>query len=160
MSISIQTEDFDLAAELASLRKNSQQIGALASFVGLVRDFSGDERIEKIHLEHYPGMSEKALEKIIAEANARWQLLCVRVIHRIGTLHPGEQIVLVATAAQHRGEAFAACEFIIDYLKTAAPFWKREQTTQGVKWLNTKDSDMQRMERWGTYPITGQGDMQ
>ncbi|HMC13842.1 MAG TPA: molybdenum cofactor biosynthesis protein MoaE [Gallionellaceae bacterium] len=160
MDISIQTEDFDLAAEFAALRKNSQQIGALASFVGLVRDFSGDEKIENIHLEHYPGMSEKALEKIIAEANARWNLLGVRVIHRIGTLHPGEQIVLVATAAQHRGDAFAACEFIIDYLKTAAPFWKREQTTQGIKWLNTKDSDMQRMERWDAHQITRQGDMQ
>jgi len=159
MDISIQTEDFDLAAELVALRKNSQQIGALASFVGLVRDFSGDGKIENIHLEHYPGMSEKALEKIISEAHARWNLLGVRVIHRIGTLHPGEQIVLVATAAQHRGDAFTACEFIIDYLKTAAPFWKREQTTHGVKWLNTKDSDMQRMERWDAYQITGQGDM-
>jgi len=160
MGISIQTEDFDLAAELAALRASSKNVGALVSFVGLVRDFSGDEKIENIYLEHYPGMSEKALEKIIAEANARWQLLGVRAIHRIGTLHPGEQIVLVATAAQHRGDAFSACEFIIDYLKSAAPFWKREQTTQGVEWLNTKDSDMQRMERWDIHQITGQGDMQ
>jgi molybdopterin synthase catalytic subunit len=148
MSISIQTGDFDLAAELAALRARSQGAGALVSFVGLVRDFSGNEKVENIHLEHYPGMSEKALGKITAEANARWRLLGVRVIHRIGTLLPNEQIVLVATASAHRSDAFAACEFIIDYLKTAAPFWKREQTAHGTHWLETKKSDVQRMERW------------
>lgn len=148
VSISIQAEDFDLAAELAALRAGSAKVGALVNFVGLVRDFSGAEKIESIYLEHYPGMSEKALGKIIAEANARWRLLGVRVIHRVGMLLPCEQIVLVATAAEHRSDAFAACEFIIDYLKTTAPFWKREQTPQGTAWLNTKDSDVQRMERW------------
>jgi molybdopterin synthase catalytic subunit len=148
MFISIQTADFDLAAELAALRTRSAGVGALVSFVGLVRDFSGDEKIENIFLEHYPGMCEKALEQIIAEANARWQLLGVRVIHRVGELKPNEQIVLVATASAHRADAFAACEFIIDYLKTAAPFWKREQTLQGTAWLNTKDTDVQRMARW------------
>jgi len=148
MSISIQTEDFDLAAELAVLRAGSAKVGALVSFVGLVRDFSGAEKIENIFLEHYPGMCEKALEKIIAEANERWRLLGVRVIHRVGQLQPNEQIVLVATASEHRSDAFAACEFIIDYLKTAAPFWKREQTSQGTEWLGTKDTDVQRMERW------------
>lgn len=148
MSVSIQTEDFDLAAELASLRAGSAKAGALVSFVGLVRDFSGAEKIESIYLEHYPGMSEKALDKIIAEANERWCLLGVRVIHRVGTLLPNEQIVLVATSSEHRSDAFAACEFIIDYLKTAAPFWKREQTPQGTEWLGTKDTDVQRMERW------------
>ena len=148
MSISIQTEDFDLAAELADLRAGSAKAGALVSFVGLVRDFSGDKEIENLFLEHYPGMSEKSLGKIIAEANTRWSLLGVRVIHRVGMLLPNEQIVLVATASAHRSDAFTACEFIIDYLKTAAPFWKREQTAQGTEWLCTKDSDMQRMQHW------------
>ncbi len=148
MSISIQESDFDLASELVALRSCSSKAGALVSFVGLVRDFSNDGKIENIYLEHYPGMTEKALDKIIHEATARWNLLGARVIHRIGTLRPNDQIVLVATAAQHRGEAFAACEFIIDYLKTAAPFWKKEQTGQGAQWLETRDSDVQRMEHW------------
>ena len=147
MRVSIQEQDFDVAAELASLRANNTGLGALVSFIGLVRDFSGDAPIENILLEHYPGMSEKALDKIISEASAHWQLLGVRVIHRVGKLLPGEQIVLVATAAAHRGDAFAACEFIIDYLKTDAPFWKREQTREGVHWLETRDSDTQRAQR-------------
>jgi molybdopterin synthase catalytic subunit len=148
VSISIQTADFDLAAELTCLRASSAKVGALVSFVGLVRDFSGTEEIESIYLEHYPGMCEKALEKIIAEANSRWRLLGVRVIHRVGRLLPNEQIVLVATASEHRSDAFAACEFIIDYLKTAAPFWKRELTPHGTEWLGTKESDVLRMQRW------------
>ena len=160
MSISIQTADFELAAELAALRANNAGIGALVSFVGLVRDFSGTEKIENIYLEHYPGMCEMALEKIIAEANARWQLHGVRVIHRVGQLLPNEQIVLVATASSHRADTFAACEFIIDYLKTAAPFWKREQTSHGTEWLGTKDSDVQRMARWDAGQEFQQGDMQ
>ncbi|HEY5994916.1 MAG TPA: molybdenum cofactor biosynthesis protein MoaE [Gallionellaceae bacterium] len=148
MSASIQTADFDLATELASLRSGRAQVGALVSFVGLVRDFSDAEKIESIYLEHYPGMSERALEQIIDEASRRWKLLGVRVIHRVGELHPHDQIVLVATASSHRADAFAACEFIIDYLKTSAPFWKREQTAQGAKWLDTKESDLQRSARW------------
>ena len=148
MSISIQEKDFDITSELAALRSSSSKIGALVSFVGLVRDFSKDAQIENIFLEHYPGMTEKALGKIIEEATARWNLLGTRVIHRIGPLLPNDQIVLVATAALHRGEAFAACEFIIDYLKTAAPFWKREQTGHGAQWLETRDSDVQRMQHW------------
>lgn len=148
MSISIQQDDFDVAAELAALRRSSSKIGGMVSFVGLVRDFSNDAAIENIFLEHYPGMTEKALGKIIQEATERWNLLGVRVIHRIGPLLPNDQIVLVATAALHRGEAFASCEFIIDYLKTAAPFWKREQTGQGSHWLETRDSDLQRMDHW------------
>ena len=155
MSISIQQHDFDLASEFAALRAQSTETGALVSFVGLVRDFSSGEKIEGIYLEYYPGMCEKALEKIVAEAKQRWQLLGVRVIHRIGNLLPNEQIVLVATSSQHRADAFAACEFIIDYLKTAAPFWKREQTAHGSHWLDTKQSDEQRMQRW--FP---EGDMQ
>jgi len=148
MSISIQEKDFDVAAELAALRTSSAKVGALVSFTGLVRDFSNDGKIENIFLEHYPGMTEKALGKIIQEATARWNLLGVRVIHRVGALRPNDQIVLVATASLHRGEAFAGCEFIIDYLKTAAPFWKKEQTGQSAKWLETRDSDVQRMEHW------------
>lgn len=148
MSVSIQTEDFDLAAELSALRAGNAKAGALVSFVGLVRDFSGAGKVENIYLEHYPGMCEKALDKIIAEANERWRLLGVRVIHRVGKLLPNEQIVLVATASEHRADAFTSCEFIIDYLKTAAPFWKREQTPHGTEWLDTKDSDVQRMGRW------------
>lgn len=148
MSVSIQESDFDLAAELTTLRTSSSKVGALVSFVGLVRDFSNDGKIENIFLEHYPGMTEKALHKIIQKATARWNLLGTRVIHRIGSLLPNDQIVLVATAALHRGEAFAGCEFIIDYLKTAAPFWKKEQTGQGAKWLETRNSDVQRMEHW------------
>lgn len=155
MSISIQQEDFDTATELAALRALSKETGALVSFVGLVRDFSGGEKIGGIYLEHYPGMCEKALEKIVAEAGQRWSLLGVRVIHRVGELDPSEQIVLVATSSPHRADAFAACEFIIDYLKTSAPFWKREQTTDGSRWLDTKQSDEQRMQRW--FP---EGDMQ
>lgn len=147
MSISIQTADFDLAAELNALRTRAE-IGALVSFVGLVRDFSEGARIENIYLEHYPGMSEKALAQIVDEAGRRWQLLGARVIHRVGELHPHDQIVLVATASSHRAEAFAACEFIIDYLKTSAPFWKKEQTERGGRWLDTKESDLQRSERW------------
>ena len=144
----IQQQDFDLAAELASLRADNTSIGALVSFVGLVRDFSGDAPIENITLEHYPGMSEKALDNIIGKASARWRLLGARVIHRVGKLLPGDQIVLVATVAAHRGEAFAACEFIIDYLKTDAPFWKREQTRDDAHWLGTRDSDTRRAQRW------------
>lgn len=155
MGISIQSADFDLGAELAALRAASSGVGAVVSFVGLVRDFSGAEKIESIQLEHYPGMSEKALEKIVADAHARWGLQGVRVIHRVGTLRPNEQIVLVATASAHRADAFDACEFIIDYLKTSAPFWKKEQTAQGGHWLDTKESDVQRSARW-----LDQGDMQ
>lgn len=148
MRVSIQHEDFDLAAELADLRTHSTNAGALVSFTGLVRDFSEASSIEHIVLEHYPGMSEKAIESIIDEAEGRWPLLGVRVIHRVGTLLPHEQIVLVATAAEHRAAAFAACEFIIDYLKTAAPFWKKEQTPEGGRWLETKETDTQRSARW------------
>jgi len=146
--ISIQQADFDIAAELATLRQAHPQAGALVSFTGLVRDFSGDEKIENILLEHYPGMSEQALEDIVREARQRWQLLGVRIIHRVGELLPTEQIVLVVTASTHRADAFAACEFIMDYLKTSAPFWKREQTASGTTWLDTKESDIERSKRW------------
>lgn len=148
MSVQIQHEDFDLNAEVAALRAASNNVGAIVSFVGLVRDMSPDGEVESIFLEYYPGMCEKQLGKIIAEATERWQLIGTRVIHRIGLLHPNEQIVLVAAAASHRGEAFKGCEFIIDYLKTAAPFWKKEIKPDGDVWLETKESDKQRMEHW------------
>ena len=148
MSVSIQEEDFDVGAVMDELRSTSNNVGAMVSFVGLVRDMSFDEKIENIFVEHYPGMSEKALNKIIAEAQKKWDLLAVRVIHRVGTLGPNDQIVLVATASSHRGQAFSGCEFIIDYLKTDAPFWKKEVKPLGSEWVVTKDSDVQRMERW------------
>jgi molybdopterin synthase catalytic subunit len=148
MSVLIQEADFDLAAELLALRAGNSRVGAMVSFVGLVRDFSHDETIESIYLEYYPSMTEKALNKIIDEATERWNLINVRVIHRIGQLIASDQIVLVATTALHRGEAFAGCEFIIDYLKTAAPFWKKEQTKVGSEWLETRASDVKRMEHW------------
>jgi molybdopterin synthase catalytic subunit len=155
MSISIQKEDFDLTAEMQSLRTAGANAGALVSFVGLVRDMSDAGKVENIFLEHYPGMSEKALQNILVEANSRWKLLGVRVIHRVGELRPNDQIVMVATASAHRADAFAACEFIMDYLKTSAPFWKREQTAGGTTWLDTKASDVARAERW-----IQQGDME
>ena len=148
MSVSIQHEDFDVGVVIAELRATSNNVGAMVSFVGLVRDSSYDEKVENILVEHYPGMSEKALHKIIEEARQRWDLLAVKVIHRVGTLGPNDQIVLVATASSHRGHAFSACEFIIDYLKTDAPFWKKEVKNQGGEWVVTKDGDVQRMERW------------
>ena len=148
MSVLIQEDDFDLASELTALRSGNSKVGAMVSFVGLVRDFSHNETIESIYLEYYPGMTEKALNKIIVEATQRWSLINVRVIHRIGQLFANDQIVLVATTALHRGEAFAGCEFIIDYLKTAAPFWKKEETSEGSQWLETRDTDVKRMEHW------------
>ena len=150
MSLSIQQHDFDVSTELNALRADSKNVGALVSFVGLVRDFNGDDPIESLTLEHYPGMSEKALANILDQAHTRWNLIASRVIHRIGRLLPGEQIVFVATAAAHRSEAFAAAEFIMDYLKTDAPFWKKEQTRHGTTWLETKMADEERAARWKT----------
>lgn len=148
MSVSIQQEDFDAGAVMAEMRAASNNVGAMVTFVGLVRDMSDDDRVDNILVEHYPGMSEKALHKIIDEAHRRWALIDARVIHRVGTLGPNDQIVLVATASSHRGNAFSSCEFIIDYLKTDAPFWKKEVKPQGGEWVVTKDSDVQRMQRW------------
>jgi molybdopterin synthase catalytic subunit len=148
VSVSIQQQDFDVAAELGAVRSSNTRIGAVVSFTGLVRDFSADVNIENIYLEHYPGMSERALHNILRLATARWELLDARIIHRVGTLLPNEQIVLVITAAVHRKAAFAACEFIIDYLKTAAPFWKKERTNHGAEWIETRESDMQQMQYW------------
>ncbi|MGB7543609.1 MAG: molybdenum cofactor biosynthesis protein MoaE, partial [Burkholderiales bacterium] len=123
MSVRVQTRDFDVGAEIAALRRGNPKIGAVASFIGLVRDLNDGDAVSVLTLEHYPGMTEKALEKIVAEARQRWDITDVLVIHRVGELKPADQIVLVVVAGAHRGEAFAACEFIVDYLKTQAPFW-------------------------------------
>jgi molybdopterin synthase catalytic subunit len=148
MSVRVQTEDFDLSAEILKLRHHNAGIGAVASFVGLVRDLSDNTAVSEMTLEHYPGMTEKALAEIEAEARQRWQIIDALVIHRIGPLKPTDQIVLVAVASAHRQDAFAACEFIMDYLKTRAPFWKKEQTPQGGHWVDARESDENAAQRW------------
>ncbi len=146
--IRVQEADFDLGAELAKLTAGNNKIGGLAVFVGLVRDRAGDKAIGAMTLEHYPGMTEKMLARIEAEANQRWPLDASLIIHRVGRLEPGEQIVLVAAASAHRQAAFDACQFLIDWLKTKAPFWKLEETGAGAKWVDARDSDTQATERW------------
>lgn len=148
MAVRIQSADFDVGVELAALRAGRRDIGALASFVGLVRDLNEGASVGAMTLEHYPGMTEKAIEAIVAEAGRRWQILDSVVIHRVGRLEPAEQIVLVAVAGAHRGEAFAACEFIMDYLKTRAPLWKKEETPQGPRWVEARAADDAAAGRW------------
>ncbi len=148
MTVRIQEADFDLGAELAALRAGDTRIGALASFVGLVRDINDGSHVSEMTLEHYPGMTEKALEEIVTEAKSRWDIYGALVIHRVGPLQPCDQIVLVAVTSAHRGEAFAACEFIMDYLKARAPFWKREATPEGARWVDARDSDDSAATRW------------
>ena len=150
MTVRVQTADFDLNAELTALRAGDPRIGALASFVGLVRDLNDGAGVSEMTLEHYPGMTEKALAEIVEEAKVRWDIYGALVIHRVGPLKPCDQIVLVAVTSAHRGEAFAACEFIMDYLKTRAPFWKRETTPDGARWVDARESDDSAAERWGT----------
>jgi molybdopterin synthase catalytic subunit len=146
--VRVQPQDFDVGVELDALTRGRKDVGGLASFVGLVRDANDGQAVRAMTLEHYPGMTEKALEDICAQAHARWELLDTVVIHRIGPLHPGDRIVLVGVASAHRGEAFAACEFIMDYLKTRAPFWKREDTPEGSRWVEARDSDDAAAQRW------------
>jgi len=148
MKIRVQAEDFDLGAEVGAMSRGRSDIGAIASFVGLARDLNEGSGVHAMTLEHYPGMTEKALAALIDEANARWALLDVTVIHRVGRLLPGDSIVLVVVASSHRGEAFAACEFIMDYLKTRAPFWKKEETPQGERWMDARASDDAAAARW------------
>jgi molybdopterin synthase catalytic subunit len=148
MKIKVQTEAFDLGAEVDAMRAVRTDIGAIASFVGLARDLNEGSGVTAMTLEHYPGMTEKALAALVDEACARWTLLDVTVIHRVGRLLPGDPIVLVAVAGQHRGEAFAACEFIMDYLKTQAPFWKKEDTADGERWVEARASDDAAAARW------------
>lgn len=148
MTARVQTEDFDLSTEVAALRANNPKVGAIVSFVGTVRDLNEGASVAEMELEHYPGMTEQALEAIIAEAHARWEFFDALVIHRVGPLKPMDQIVLVVVTSKHRGEAFSACEFIMDYLKTAAPFWKKEQTSEGARWVDARVSDDEAMARW------------
>jgi len=148
MKIQVQSESFDLGAEVDAMREGRTDIGAIASFVGLARDLNEGSGVAAMTLEHYPGMTEKALAALVDEANSRWTLLDVSVIHRVGRLLPGDPIVLVAVASSHRGEAFAACEFIMDFLKTRAPFWKKEETPQGERWVEARASDDAAAERW------------
>ena len=146
--VSVQEADFDVGAEVAALTANDPRAGAVASFVGLVRDRNDGSGVSEMTLEHYPGMTEKALSEIVDQALARWDLYRVRVIHRVGRLLPCERIVLVAVSSAHRGEAFAACEFIMDYLKTKAPFWKREVTPSGARWVDAREDDDAAAARW------------
>ena len=150
MTVKVQEADFDLGAELAALRAGDARVGALASFLGLVRDINDGTSVSEMTLEHYPGMTEKALEAIVTEAKGRWDLYDVLVIHRVGPLKPCDQIVLVAVTSAHRGEAFAACEFVMDYLKTRAPFWKREATPEGAHWVDARETDDSAAARWQT----------
>ncbi len=154
MNVSVQEADFDAGAEIAALSAGRDDVGAVASFVGLVRADKTDSEtnraaaVQAMTLEHYPGMTETALQEIVVAAQGRWELQGVRVIHRVGRLLPGERIVFVAVASSHRADAFAACEFIMDYLKTRAPFWKKEETPQGGRWVDARESDDAAAGRW------------
>lgn len=147
-SIRIQESDFDLSAEIGALRKNDPRVGAVVSFLGTVRDMNDGSQVKGMTLEHYPGMTEKALQEILDQAKARWDIYQTLVIHRVGPLLPEDQIVLVAVTSAHRGEAFAACEFIMDYLKTAAPFWKKEDTPEGARWVDARVTDEAALSKW------------
>jgi molybdopterin synthase catalytic subunit len=147
-TVRVQPEDFDTGRELEALSRGRTDVGALASFIGLVRDSNDGSAIRGMTLEHYPGMTESALEDICRQAHERWDLIDTLVIHRVGPLSPGDRIVLVGVTSAHRGEAFAACEFIMDYLKTRAPFWKREDTALGPRWVEARASDDSAAERW------------
>jgi molybdopterin synthase catalytic subunit len=147
MKVSIQREDFDLSTEARAISR-STKVGAVASFIGVVRDVNDGSTVAEMTLEHYPGMTEKAIEEIVGQARGRWDVLDALVVHRVGTLRPTDQIVLVVVASSHRGDAFAACEFIMDYLKTRAPFWKKEATPSGSRWVEARATDDIAAERW------------
>jgi molybdopterin synthase catalytic subunit len=148
VAVRVQTGDFDAGAEMAAMRRGNPKIGAVASFIGVVRDLNEGADVAEMTLEHYPGMTEKALEKIVAEAKTRWDIYDALVVHRVGTLKPTDQIVLVVVASGHRGEAFQACEFLMDYLKTRAPFWKKEKTPEGGRWVDARKADDAAADRW------------
>ncbi|MEW5787456.1 MAG: molybdopterin synthase catalytic subunit MoaE [Pseudomonadota bacterium] len=148
MKIAVQSQAFELQTEVAALYRANPRVGAVAAFLGLVRDVNEGQSVSAMTLEHYPGMTEKALADIVAEARTRWEVLDACVIHRVGPLQPTDPIVLVAVASSHRGDAFAACEFIMDYLKTRAPFWKKEATPDGEKWVDARESDDTAAARW------------
>ena len=149
--VSIQTGDFDLSAEVARLREQDTRVGAVCAFVGTVRDRNDGQSVDTLELEHYPGMTEKAIEAMVDQAFQRFDLYGARVIHRVGLLQPLDQIVLVAVTSAHRGESFQACEFLMDYLKTQAPFWKKEQTPEGTHWVDARVSDDTALARWGIH---------
>ncbi|HEY0562140.1 MAG TPA: molybdopterin synthase catalytic subunit MoaE [Methylophilus sp.] len=148
MSVRVQTADFDVGAELIQLRAHNPNVGAVASFIGLVRDLNDANKVSTLTLEHYPAMTEKSLLAIAQQAKARWDIIDTLIIHRVGTLQPLDQIVLVAVTSAHRQAAFQACEFIMDYLKTQAPFWKKELTDAGERWVEAKATDDSAQQRW------------
>jgi molybdopterin synthase catalytic subunit len=148
MTVRVQTADFDVARELAALRAGDPKVGAVAAFIGTVRDVNDGSTVAGLSLEHYPGMTEKALTAIVDEAKGRWDIVDALVVHRVGPLAPADQIVLVGVTSAHRGQAFAACEFIMDYLKTRAPFWKKETTPDGTHWVDARASDDDAAARW------------
>ena len=150
-SVQIQTQDFDLSNEIGLLRQDQAGVGAVCSFIGTVRDRNEGDHVATLELEHYPGMTEKSIELMIAEAKSRFDILGARVIHRVGLLKPLDQIVLVAVTSPHRGQSFLACEFLMDYLKTQAPFWKKEATPQGHRWVDARVSDDKALARWGIH---------
>lgn len=148
MTVRVQTADFDVAQAIAALRAGDTGVGAVASFIGTVRDMNDSARIDGMTLEHYPGMTEAALAEIVAEARARFDIRDALVIHRVGPLAPGDQIVLVAVTSAHRGMAFDACRYVMDLLKTRAPFWKKERTPSGERWVEARESDEEAAQRW------------
>jgi molybdopterin synthase catalytic subunit len=148
-TVQIQTEDFDLSREVAQLRAGQPAVGAVCSFIGTVRDRNEGDHVSSLELEHYPGMTEQSIQGMMAEAAERFDILGARVIHRVGLMQPLDQIVLVAVTSAHRGESFQACEFLMDYLKTQAPFWKKEATPGGHRWVDARVSDDKALARWG-----------
>ncbi|MEM5386129.1 molybdopterin synthase catalytic subunit MoaE [Paraburkholderia phymatum] len=158
MTVRVQTEDFDLTAEVAALRAQNPKVGAVACFVGTVRDINEGEAVETMELEHYPGMTEKSLEAIVDAARERWPGTDVLIVHRVGKLMPLDQIVLVATTSKHRANAFASCEFVMDYLKTQAPFWKKEKTESGERWVDARVTDDEALARWGLASANSKAD--
>ena len=148
MPVRVQTEDFDAGAEIERLRRGNPGVGAIAAFVGVARDVNDGSAVATLTLEHYPGMTENALERIVVEAHARWRVIDALVVHRVGSLKPTDQIVLVAVTSEHRDDAFRACEFIMDYLKTRAPFWKKEATPGGARWVEARADDDAAAARW------------
>ncbi|WP_434802393.1 molybdopterin synthase catalytic subunit MoaE [Paracidovorax valerianellae] len=151
--VSVQTQDFDVSAELAALRAGDARVGAVCCFVGTVRDRNAGDAVASMELEHYPGMTEKSIEAMVDEALRRFELFGARVVHRVGLLQPQDQIVLVAVTSAHRGQSFQACEFLMDYLKTQAPFWKKEATPQGARWVDARESDDAALARWGIAAV-------
>ena len=148
MPVRVQTEDFDISAELRALRAGRSDVGAVASFIGVMRDFNDGSGVTELTLEHYPGMTEKSLQQIVDEAHGRWRLQDALVVHRVGCMRPTDQIVLVVALSAHREEALAACAFIMDFLKTRAPFWKKERTPEGERWVESRASDDAAAGRW------------